>query len=151
MEKKFKFGAIDFEGTGVKDCQVEVTIELRETEGKPRFTASGDIWQPDHTDILCGGQCLDTIAEYIKAPKFKEIYRLWKLYHLNDMHAGTPKQEAAIEEWKAKGNQYDYDKVCEYLASINLLVDGDYQYGTAWLYEAIPDDDLNKIKELISA
>ena len=151
MEKKFKFGLIDFEEKGVKDCEVVVTIELKESEGKSVFTASGDIWQPDHTDILCGGQCLDTIAEYIKDPKFNEIYRLWKLYHLNDMHAGTPKQEAAVADWVAKGNRYDYYTVCNYLELIDLLVDDGYKYGTSWLYEAIPDDDLNKIKELLSA
>lgn len=45
------------------------------------FTASGSIANE------CAGQCLDEISERIQPhATFDKIYRLWQLYHLNDMH-----------------------------------------------------------------
>jgi hypothetical protein len=100
-----------------------------------------------------GGQCLDTLAEYVDNPLFKAIHMLWKNYHLNDMHAGTIEQEQAIAEWVANGNKYDYNTICEHLQSIGLYeveVDGKpYKYGHGWLYRAIPEDDLSLIKKII--
>ena len=69
--------------------EVTVSIELREKDNKPVLSICGNVWNIRHTDILMGGQCLDELAKYIDCPLFKEIYRLWKNYHLNDMHAGT--------------------------------------------------------------
>ena len=153
MRKTISFGKVDYNGNGRKTNEVTVELELRNTDKGIEFSACGNIWNHIHTDILCGGQCLDTITEFITDPTFKEIHRLWKLYHLNSMHAGTVEQEQAIEEWKAKGNRYDYTAVCEYLKSINLYeVEHEgkpYKYGHAWLYRAIPEADLNKIKEIM--
>lgn len=86
MKKTFDFGKIDYTGRGRKSYPVTVEMEYTEKDGKKRFSVSGYIWNTQKTDIVCGGQCLDIIARYIKTPVFKEIYRLWKLYHLNDMH-----------------------------------------------------------------
>lgn len=88
-KKTFYFGGIDYNNTGRKDYPVYVTIEYREKDGKKVFTASGRI------GARCGGQCLDTIAKYINNPTFNEIFRLWKLYHLNDMHPECEHQAAA--------------------------------------------------------
>lgn len=86
-KRTFSFGKIDYLGHGRKDCAVEVTMEYREDDdGKKELSICGDIWSTCHTDIYCGGQCLDTIAEYVHSPLFKRLYRLWKLYHLNGMH-----------------------------------------------------------------
>lgn len=94
MKKMFEFGKIDFEGKG-KINLVTVDMEYKDKGGgKKVLSISGDIWNKRKTDIVCGGQCLDTIAEYIDDPVFKEIYRLWKLYHLNDMHAECEHQHA---------------------------------------------------------
>lgn len=108
MKKTIDFGKIDYEGRGRENCPVTVEIELRKRGGEKTFTINpatkeriytgsetpiyyelsicGNIWNPRKTDIYCGGQCLDTIAEYIKTPLFQEIYKYWKLYHLNGMH-----------------------------------------------------------------
>lgn len=116
MKKTINFGKIDYNHSGRKNCAVEIEIELRQKGGEPTFTIDpttkkhiptgrttpiyhelsicGDIWNPRHTDIYCGGQCLDTIAEYISAPLFQEIYKYWKLYHLNGMHPECEHQEA---------------------------------------------------------
>ena len=133
----------------------EVTIEIRleEKDGKEVFTVCGNVWNMHKTDIVMGGQCLKELANYIENPIFKTIYKLWKNYHLNDMHAGTEEQEKAVEDWKSIGNGYDYRKVCEYLKSIGLYeveLDGKpYKYGHAWLYRAIPENDLELIKKII--
>lgn len=151
MKKIFDFGKIAYYGTR-KINPVTVEINLKETEEGFCFTASGTIWNQTKTDCYCGGQCLDTIAKYVKASEFMEIYRLWKLYHLNDMHAGTREQEAAIDAWKEQGNRYDYNKVCDYLKSVGLYEvehEGEpYKYGHKWLYWEIPSEDLEKIKAL---
>ena len=78
------------------------------------------------------------------------------------MHAGTPEQEEAIEKWEAKGNKYDYKKVCEMLKDCGLYevplaanligtrkADGKpYKYGCGWVIANIPEKDLEEIKNL---
>lgn len=94
MKKTFDFGKIDFEGKG-KTNLVTVEMEYKDKgDGKKALSICGNIWNRRKTDIVCGGQCLDTIAEYISDPVFAEIYRLWKLYHSNDMHAECEHQHA---------------------------------------------------------
>ena len=150
MQKTIKLGKIDYLGIGRKTCPAEVELELRDIgEGKIEFSACGTVWNHKKTDCYMAGQCIDDMMKYIKTPQMKEIYRLWHLYHLNGMHAGTPKQEAALREWREKTDNYNYDVACKYLESIGLLVDNGYTYGHGWLYEAIPDEDLTKIKKLI--
>lgn len=152
MRKTFELGKVDYLNHNRKDCAVEVEIELREKDNKVVFSSYGRVWNARHTDIYCGGQCLDEIKGLLPDNEtFNKIYRLWKLYHLNDMHSGTPSQEKAIREWESCGNDYDYNKACEYLKSINLYEDNGYRYGSGWLYEPIPEDDLNLIKELLEA
>lgn len=156
MKRTIEFGKIAYYGNR-KINAVSIDIELREQERDgekyEELSICGDIWNAPRTDIVCGGQCLDEIARYIKGSLFKEIYRYWKLYHLNGMHAGTEEQDAAIEAWKAQGNQYDYTKVCDYLKEIGLYEveykGKPYRYGSAWLHREIPEADLARIKEII--
>ena len=147
MERKFNFGKIDYYGRGRKINSVEVEVELSD-DGV--FTASANIWNSKHTDCVMGGQCLDVVAKYIKSDKFKKIYRLWEQYHLNDMHAGTEKQEAALLEAGLTGFAADYRECCDYLESINLLVDNGYKFGTGWLKREIPAEDVAEIKKLLT-
>ncbi len=100
MKKRFNFGKIDYYGRGSRPNAVTVDIEYTEKDGKKVFTASGMIWNSTRSDCICGGQCLDTIAKYIKNPTFKQIFRLWNLYHLNDMHPECEHQAAA--GWREK-------------------------------------------------
>ena len=181
MKKSFNFGKIDYMGRCRKDCAVDVTIYLEEKGGEKvfdkdgnftgnycnkyvEFTASGNIWNHCHSDIYSGGQNLNEIAKYIKTPLFQKIYTFWKKYHLNGMHAGTPEQEEAIAEWKAKGNKYDYKKACEMLKNRGLYevpltadligtrkADGKpYKYGCGWVIANIPEKDLEEIKNLFA-
>lgn len=94
MKKTFDFGKIDYEDKG-KINLVTVDMEYKDKGGgKKVLSISGNIWNKRKTDIVCGGQCLDTIAVYISDPVFTEIHRLWKLYHLNDMHPECEHQHA---------------------------------------------------------
>lgn len=97
MKKNFDFGCIDYEGRGKALNRVTVEMEYKEDGDKKRFSASANVWNTRHTDIITGGQCLDDIAPYIDSPLYSEILRLWGLYHLNDMHPECEHQHA--EGW----------------------------------------------------
>ena len=104
------------------------------------------------TASCCGptlywGQCLDDAQNElnINNPVFKEIVRLWKIYHFNAMHAGDRVQEEVLKQCK----DTDYKARCRFLAERGLLVHDGYKYGTDWLKYDIPADDLNKIKKLL--
>jgi len=152
-KKTFGFGKHAV-SSGRKINLVELEVRLAETpDGKPVFTASATAWNSRHTDCVWDGQCIDTFLEICpelgKDKTYMLIHDLWKRNHLNDMHAGTERQEKAIAEWKAEGNQYNYTNACEHLKAVGLYDDNGYIYGTAWLYRDIPDDDLKAIKGLL--
>lgn len=161
MEKTINFGKYDFNGNGRKENLVTIDLELKEREnGKMVFTACGNVWNRIHTDIIAGGQCLDSILESLPSlkanKKYMEIVRLWKRWHLNDMNAGTVDQMQAIEkESERQGKRYlDYESACNYLKAINLYeveYNGEpYKYGHKWIYEPIDQNDLEAIKRLIT-
>ena len=161
MIKRFYFGKVDYNGSGRKNCAVEIEMEYKLCHNSfydkdyEEFTAMGFIYNPRHTDCYTGGQCLDTINNFIpNNPIFKKIYKIWKKYHLNGMHAGTPEQEQAIKEYRERtGKAYDYTDICNYLKSINLYeveVNGQpYKYGHAWLCEELPEEIKAEIEELL--
>lgn len=161
IRKRFTFGKVDYNRSGRKNCAVEVEISLRHNHNSfydkdyEEFTAMGFIYNPRHTDCYAGGQCLDTINKFIpKNSIFKKIYKIWKKYHLNGMHAGTPEQEQAIKEYRERtGKAYDYTDICNYLKSIYLyevIENGQpYKYGHGWLCREIPEEVKAEIKELL--
>lgn len=135
-----------------KETTCEIEMELKTEKDKNILSMSGSIG-----DVYCG-QCFDEMAETSLKENdlFRCLYKLWKLYHLNDMHAGTPEQEEALKQARKENiiPSGDYTKDCEFLKSKNLyevtLPDGTpYKYGHSWLYEPIPEDDLQIIKMLI--
>lgn len=190
LSRKINFGKIDAEGRGRKINSVDLVIELRNADtNKPEFSVCGDVWNSRHTDIVQGGQCIDSIDKFFKHDRlYKLIENLWKKYHLNSMHAGTVEQENCLKDFasekdtireelrksaweKAKAeigysdnyfnewqrwhgsdwNNYSVD--CELLKRHGLYeveVDGKpYKYGHGWLYRAIPESDLNKIRAIL--
>lgn len=94
MQLGFWFGEIDYFKTGKNENMVFVTVKYEKTKEKKIFSAWGEIWNAEQTGNVCSGQCLDTIAEYVKDPVFLEIYRLWKLYRHNDIC--VPEKDEAI-------------------------------------------------------
>lgn len=92
-------------------------------------------------------------------PLFAELYRLYSLYNRNDLHAGTPAQEAAIRQAIRDGELNDPSQVeiVSHLKSLRLYVDetvrdaaGDaHRYGHGRIYAEIPKYDLYRIRHLI--
>ena len=173
MERTIKIGKINFYDSEKSKIH-DVEVELRLSDDNC-FSAVADVWDFHHSDILMGGQCFDTILndfpEMKKNPIFMEVYDLWKNYHLNDLHAGTKAQEDLLKEAVKNGelNTYganNYKETCAYLESKNMLYDKNYlvskkqkdgsiikapyRYGTGWLKEEIPEQDLLRIKSLIT-
>jgi len=102
--------------------------------------------------IGCSGQISGELRRLIdKKPEVlklsvedaTKLCDVWDRWHLNDMRAGTKKQEDAIRELrKTQHRGYKYDEACDYLSKIGLLVDDGYKYGTSWLTEEVPQDVL---------
>lgn len=98
MKRTFDFGFIDFENRGTARNRVTVEMEYKQNGDKKYFSCSASVWNSRHTNIVYGGQRLDTIAQYMNNnPVFFEILRLWERYHFNDMHPGCEHQHA--EGW----------------------------------------------------
>ena len=147
--KIIEFGKIDFLGCGKKINLVTLEVELR-GEKKPTLSVCGNVWNAKKTDIIIGGQCLDELLQYFKNNiLFMEIYRLWKDYHLNDLHAGTKKQENFLIKNNVKNWANNYEETCEFLSKNNLLYDKGVKFGEKWHYWAIPKKDLKKIEKII--
>ena len=173
------FGKIAFNGGTKKVNEADVTITLTERGDEPIFTGSGEetgrktpqytelsicgeVWNTRHTDIVMGGQCLDSMKPYIHSDLFNEVYELWAKYHLNGMHPGTPEQEAAIKAREERiGRQLTYDEKCELLKEAHLyeveytgpavgrMYDHEpYVYGHAWLIQDLPDDVIRRVMEI---
>ena len=109
--KSFEFGKIDFYENGEKRYPVTVEISIGYEDGEMVFSAMADVWKSNRSDIIMGGQCLDDLLPFFTENKlFNEICRLWKLYHLNDMHAECEHQREL--GWKEKARteviKYDY-------------------------------------------
>lgn len=126
---------------------VRVHLEL-ETDGdnKPIFSCWAECYR-----LGKYGQCLDAINPYMKNNTlWNIIYRLWKEYHLNNLHAGTKKQEQKLEE--VFGDlTVDYKDKCDCLSEYGLLEDDGHKYGHDWMLWEIPADDLAIIKAIMEA
>ena len=116
---KIDLGKVDGYNNGRKSCAAEVRVdyrlEVKTGNGEARlyweFSASGDIWNTLHTDIICGGQCLDHMNGYASIrdnATFREVYALWKRWHLNGLKAGSPAQRKALEDFVCDRERITY-------------------------------------------
>lgn len=92
--------------------------------------------------------------------KLARFFDIWEQWHLNDMKAGTPIQEAYLKEhkadyeaFKAKANKYVsyYEWATDALnkAGLNPAPDKpNYAYGAAWLQTAVPCDVIEFLESL---
>lgn len=169
MERAIFIQKVDGYLNGKKNCSVTVDLEWE----NGTFSACANLWNAYRSDTLMCGQCFnDLLKDYPELGEneiFVEVHDLWSKYHLNDMRAGTPEQQAAIKEWREQGHKYDYNKACAYLKKIGLyevpvstidiknnpyFADKDpnsmYRYGNAWLKEEVPKKDVLRIESLVS-
>lgn len=95
-----------------------------------------------------GGDCLGACGQIIihewsfssyengwDADTVRYFRKVWSRWHLNNMQAGTPKQQAFLRE---NGIYGDYTKAGRALETAGLYVDNGYRYGTSWLKEELP-------------
>lgn len=137
MEKEINMGWAKFPNDSRRH-KITVRAELRLNEqGKVILSMFGEIKGRAY------GQCADTIRKYAveKRRNFNEILDIWDAWHLNDMHAGTERQEKALKEMGIT----DFDIACKYLQEKGIYEDEGYRYGSGWLYRPIPRTVLNKI------
>lgn len=143
MKKTFKFKYGKF--------KIEAEAEFK----KGVFSAS--VWLEEGREFRCGGQAFDDVLATVPGLKDNEVYmklyKLWKEYHLNDLHAGTMKQEGylrAYEKWHGvKLDASNYDKACEVLKEAGLFEDEGVKYGHSWVTWEIPGPAVEEIKELL--
>ncbi|UOF78291.1 restriction alleviation protein lar [Caudoviricetes sp.] len=131
IEGLYSIGKVDGYGNGRKRCLAE--LEWRLEDGN--FAMSGKIWNHVRSDIITGGQCVDTIAKYFpENKKVQQMLAIWERWHLNNMKAGCEHQRTL--GWEKDG----YDKhPCEPCPICG------YRYGSAWLKEELPADVVNTI------
>lgn len=134
--------------SGTRNCKAYVTWEM--TDGC--FSMCGEIWNHLGTDVFEAGQIVDRIAaQFPHDAKLQRMLAIWQRWHLNDMKAGSPKQEAWLKANPIDPAEYAYPKshykvVAAKLAAAGLNPDADgYKYGSAWKCEEIPADVLAEI------
>lgn len=110
MKRVVNYGKHDATGNGRGANEVTLTVSVEPshyqskergsyTEGE-HFSVCGDIWNARHTDIIQGGQCVDTIAKhYAKDETTRNICRLWEVFHLQQMDAIPERFRAAIVDF----------------------------------------------------
>lgn len=86
----YSFGKADIYKCGRKINEITLEINLyADRNGYPEFTACGNAWNIRHTDIVCGGQCIDTLYEKVPRLHCNTIYRtimvLWEKYHCKNV------------------------------------------------------------------
>lgn len=95
---------------------------------------------------------IDRLGDGWDWEQFAKLRKLWKRWHLNDMRAGSPAQEAYLRSHPidsamqaSNGGGY-YMAACAILTRAGLDPDMElmhnrkhYSYGCDWLSEAIPD------------
>lgn len=100
------------------------------------------------------GQIADALTAEGFAPlpgvDARKLAEVWNRWHLNDMRAGSPAQEEYLRTHPVafKYPESHYTKACEALAAAGLNPDAGYRYGSAWKFEAVPEDVLQWLAAL---
>jgi hypothetical protein len=123
------------------------TIDLENIHEFNRLSIVGDIYRGGRMESC--GQVYDAVRALFKDNvSIQMICDIWQRWHLNDLKAGTREQNAVIDKVFSDEHRYNYDEACEVLKEKNLYVDRGYKYGSEWLVEPLPQDIINKVREL---
>jgi len=120
-----------------------VTVELSDALEGPRLSFTSETREKGKREPYAFGQ------HYGAAPL--AFVALWERWHLNDMKAGCEHQEARYRDRPQDRPTCRNDYVGESGDRMGSAFPGcpecGYQYGTAWLYEALPADILDQIDQ----
>jgi|694.fasta_scaffold25991_5 hypothetical protein len=143
----------------------DVTVNIRYECGKLAF--DGSVAGIAAGQIVMGLRAYDIVpADGWTTEAIQWLFDMWERWHLNDMRAGTPRQEEVIRRYAVHGGNayreapHSYAKThgyedayalhCAWLVIEGLLVDGGYRYGTAWLREEVPQEIVDALQVLPS-
>ena len=123
-----------------KDYKAYITLELHKDEqNRTVFTAIGDLRRKRNGLIISRGQCIDKIAEYIPEKNKKRICNtnriceLWERWHANNTRIGCIHQRE-FEKEPYENHRGHHCDIC------------DHTYGTKYIYEEIPAEIIEEIK-----
>jgi hypothetical protein len=149
---RYELGKVDYNGSGRRNCKAVITWDLE----NGRFSMQAEIWNPRETDCYACGQCVEEVAAYFPSDaKAQRMLAIWRDWHLNDMRAGSPAQEAWLRENPVTavypGSHYETAKAA--LAAAGLQPDtsyihngNPYSYGSAWLRRELPPEVVAEIE-----
>lgn len=118
------------------------------------LSISGEGKLPHARDCAYCGQIQDTIRDefvggklVIKREKLLRILEIWDEWHLNDVTAGTAKQEKLLKEHYSRNKRcHRYEDACEVLKRAGLYDDRGYIYGHRWLLQVLPEKIIREVK-----
>jgi len=138
-----------------KKMYVELTIN-QESETREKQTTTLETITAYKSLSITGtnGQNREETADinnykelFVSQEDLQTIINIWEKWHLNDLKAGTEKQQAFIKEWE-QNNKYEYSAVCEALKKAELYEDNNYKYGHAWLVNPLPEEVITEITSI---
>jgi hypothetical protein len=91
------------------------------------------------------------LEDEAKREALLELLTIWERWHLNGMNAGLrPQRDALRSEARKHPEVLDYNAACKFLEGLGLLTmpATKYTYGSAWLVEVMPQDIINRVKQL---
>lgn len=129
------YARIKYESGRLSICGVEGTLSSGNALG-----SCGQISQPK----------IENYASGWTLEKVSKLWQVWDRWHLNDVRAGSPKQEKFLREHPVKAvyPDFHYDKASDALKEAGLNPDNGYTYGSAWLTEEVPEGVLSWLKSL---
>lgn len=152
--KTLELGKVDYTGNGRRENAVELRIELRQKDKGIELSICGDIWNRLKSDILCGGQIYGEVSRLFPNNKrVRRIIEVWKRWHLNGLRAGCEHQREekwGLKELEVNGKKqlsnWVYEKDHPEGVLMKPCPQCGYQYGSAWLFEEIPQEIINEVK-----
>ncbi len=130
-ETYYHVGHTDDGNVHVKVTWVDGVLSLVGTEGRNHGGQIDMGLQPEEI----------TPAEGWTREMITTLWAIWKRWHLNDMKAGTPAQQAHLDTLTFPGYPTSYYVwAVEELAKVGLRRDNGYEYGSKWLREEVPEE-----------
>lgn len=133
-----------------KKISCKITVEIKDKDGFKVLSIRGYYFKGEkllesQKNLLGFGQIADEVKNFIPAT----LYKVWKRWNLNDMRAGTARQEEILRKAKDSGIELNsHEDGRNVLAEKDAYIDNGHKYGTRWLREELPQDVIDYIMTL---